>query len=192
MSMFNFSRWLRNRRSSLKCNKKSWKWQHVSLILALGGAPRADLHRKPPNTMGHESLIQRRPSLSHPGSLKYFFQTYNPLLYITIHLDISNQEVSSIAPVLFLCLLLKMDFLLCFWIPEAAHPCCGFVQTLQSKINYFLHHFMQYFLHNLLFVFAFVHINENHTPHAHAFRLDFIEDQQTILSKNIIQLLTSE
>ena len=27
------------------------------------GAPRADLHRKPPSTMGHESLIQRRPSL---------------------------------------------------------------------------------------------------------------------------------
>ena len=23
--------------------------------------------------MGHESLIQRRPSLSHPGGLKYFF-----------------------------------------------------------------------------------------------------------------------
>ena len=32
-----------------------------------------DLHRKPPSTMGHESLIQRRPSLSHPGGLKYFF-----------------------------------------------------------------------------------------------------------------------
>ena len=27
--------------------------------------------------MGHESLIQRRPSLSHLGWLKYFFQTYN-------------------------------------------------------------------------------------------------------------------
>ena len=53
-------------------SKKSWKW-HVSLILALGGAPRADLHRKPPSTMGHESLIQRRPSLSHPVWLKYFF-----------------------------------------------------------------------------------------------------------------------
>ena len=66
-----------------------WKW-HVSLILALGGAPRAHLHRKPPSTMGHESLIQRRPSLSHPGWQKYFFQTYNPLLYITIHVDISN------------------------------------------------------------------------------------------------------
>ena len=52
------------------------------------GAPRADLHRKTPSTMGHESLIQRRPSLSHPGGLKYFFQTYNPLLSITIHLDI--------------------------------------------------------------------------------------------------------
>ena len=44
------------------------------------GAPRADLHRKPPSTMGHESLIQKRPSLSDPGPLKYFFQTYNPLL----------------------------------------------------------------------------------------------------------------
>ena len=53
-------------------NKKSWKW-HVSLILALGGAPRADLHVKHPSTMGHESLIQRRPSLSHPVWLKYFF-----------------------------------------------------------------------------------------------------------------------
>ena len=38
---------------------------------------RADLHRKPPSTMGHESLIQRRPSLSHPGGLKYFFFTLN-------------------------------------------------------------------------------------------------------------------
>ena len=47
---------------------------------ALGGTPRADLHVKPPSTMGHESLIQRRPSLSHPGWLKYFFQTNNPLL----------------------------------------------------------------------------------------------------------------
>ena len=37
------------------------------------GAPRADLHRNPPSTMGHESLIQGRPSLSHPGGLKYFF-----------------------------------------------------------------------------------------------------------------------
>ena len=37
------------------------------------GASRADLHRKPPITMVHESLIQRRPSLSHPGWLKYFF-----------------------------------------------------------------------------------------------------------------------
>ena len=27
----------------------------------------ADLHMKPPSTMGHESLIQRRPSLSHLG-----------------------------------------------------------------------------------------------------------------------------
>ena len=53
-----------------------------------GPYPRADLHRKPPSTMGHESLIQRRQSLSHPGELKYFFQTYNPLLLITIHLDI--------------------------------------------------------------------------------------------------------
>ena len=60
-------------------NKNSWKW-HVSLILALVGAPRADLHVKPPSTMDHESVIQRRPSLSHPGWLKYFFQTYNPLL----------------------------------------------------------------------------------------------------------------
>ena len=33
-----------------------------------------------PSTMGHEYLIQRRPSLSHPGWLKYFFQIYNPLL----------------------------------------------------------------------------------------------------------------
>ena len=39
----------------------------------LGEAPRADLHMKPPSTMGHESLIQRRQSLSHPGGLKYFF-----------------------------------------------------------------------------------------------------------------------
>ena len=38
-----------------------------------------DLHRKPPSTMGHESVIQRRPSLSHPGWLKYFFQTDLPL-----------------------------------------------------------------------------------------------------------------
>ena len=37
------------------------------------GAPRADLHVKPPSTMGHEFLIQWRPSLSHPGWLKYFF-----------------------------------------------------------------------------------------------------------------------
>ena len=37
------------------------------------GAPRADLHRKTPSTMSHESLIQRMPSLSHPGGLKYFF-----------------------------------------------------------------------------------------------------------------------
>ena len=37
------------------------------------GGPRADLHVKHPSTMGHESLIQRRPSLSHPGWLKYFF-----------------------------------------------------------------------------------------------------------------------
>ena len=45
-----------------------------SLILALGGgAPRADLHVKPPSTMGHESLIRRKPSLSHAGWLKYFF-----------------------------------------------------------------------------------------------------------------------
>ena len=28
---------------------------------------------KPPSTLGHESLIPRRPSLSHPGWLKYFF-----------------------------------------------------------------------------------------------------------------------
>ena len=33
---------------------------------------------------------------------------------------ISNQDVFSIVQVLFLCLLLKIDFLLCFWIPEAA------------------------------------------------------------------------
>ena len=80
MPMLNFSRWLRNWRSFWNVsNKKSWKW-HVSLILALGGGPRADLHMKPPSTMGHESLIQRRPSLSHPGWLKYFFQAYNPLL----------------------------------------------------------------------------------------------------------------
>ena len=38
------------------------------------GAPRAALHVKPPSTIGHESLIQRRPSLSHPGWLKYFFR----------------------------------------------------------------------------------------------------------------------
>ena len=38
------------------------------------GAPRADLHVKHPSTMGHESLIQRRPSLSHPpGLAKIFF-----------------------------------------------------------------------------------------------------------------------
>ena len=42
--------------------------------------PRADLHVKPPSTMGHESLIQRRPSLSHPGWLKYFFLDNNPLV----------------------------------------------------------------------------------------------------------------
>ena len=38
-----------------------------------GGVSTADLHVKPPSTMGHESLIQRRPSLSHPFWLKYFF-----------------------------------------------------------------------------------------------------------------------
>ena len=37
------------------------------------GAPGADLPVKPPSTRGHESVIQRRPSLSHPGGLKYFF-----------------------------------------------------------------------------------------------------------------------
>ena len=35
------------------------------------GVPRADLHRKPPSTMGHESVIQRRPSLSQLA--KIFF-----------------------------------------------------------------------------------------------------------------------
>ena len=38
------------------------------------GAPWADLHMKPPSTMGHESVIERRPSLSHQGWLKYFFR----------------------------------------------------------------------------------------------------------------------
>ena len=84
MSMLNFSRWLIIEGNLWNdSNKKSWKW-HVSLILALGGAPRADLHRKPPSTMGHESLIQRRPSLSHPGWLKYFFRhtiSYSKLPY---------------------------------------------------------------------------------------------------------------
>ena len=46
---------------------------HISLVLALGGAPRADIHMKPPRTMGHEFLIQRRPSLGHPGLAKIFF-----------------------------------------------------------------------------------------------------------------------
>ena len=36
-----------------------------------GPAPWEDLHVKPPSTMGQKSLIQR---------LKYFFQTYKPLL----------------------------------------------------------------------------------------------------------------
>ena len=52
---------------------------HFTKFGSRGGAPRADLHVKHPSSMGHESLIQRRPSLSHPGRLKYFFQTYNPL-----------------------------------------------------------------------------------------------------------------
>ena len=54
-------------------NRKSWKW-HVSLILAARAAPRSVLHMKSPSTMGHKSLIQRRPSLNHPGWLKYFFK----------------------------------------------------------------------------------------------------------------------
>ena len=37
------------------------------------GAHRTDLHMKPPSTMGHECLIQRRPSLSPLAWLKYFF-----------------------------------------------------------------------------------------------------------------------
>ena len=37
------------------------------------GAPRADLQVKHPGTMGHESLIQRGPSLSRPGLSKIFF-----------------------------------------------------------------------------------------------------------------------
>ena len=42
--------------------------------------PRADIQVKPPSTMGHESLIQSRTSLSHPGWLKYFFSDNNPLV----------------------------------------------------------------------------------------------------------------
>ena len=49
------------------------------------GAPRADLHLKPPSTMGHESVIQRRPSLSHLGWLKYFFQTYLQSVTLNYH-----------------------------------------------------------------------------------------------------------
>ena len=46
---------------------------------------KADLHMKPPSTMGHKSLIQRRPSLNHPGWLQYLFRhtiRYSKLPYL--------------------------------------------------------------------------------------------------------------
>ena len=93
MSMLNFSRWLRIWRSSLKWQQQ--KELEMTRFTNFGsrGAPRADLHRSPTSTMGHESLIQRRPSLSHPGWLKYFFQTYNQSLQITIHLVLMFVEI---------------------------------------------------------------------------------------------------
>ena len=62
-------------------------------------APRADLHRKPPSTMGHESLIQRRPSLSHPGWLKYFFsdiQSVNLNYHTPSHKHFPGQNLFTV------------------------------------------------------------------------------------------------
>ena len=58
------------------------------------GSRGGDLNVKPPDTMGHESLFQRRPSLSHPGRLKYFFSDVQSvtLNYHTLRLiyDVSS------------------------------------------------------------------------------------------------------
>ena len=55
--------------------------------------------------MGHESLIQKRPSLSHPGWLKYFFRhtiRYSKLPYTQTYSISKNDGTHSLQKVLYI------------------------------------------------------------------------------------------